>query len=278
MSYIVTPEILKQWMVEGDVVIVDVRADLFDSAHGIEAYRRNHIPGAVFLDLEKDLSGPVQEHGGNHPLPDLNHFADRLGSVGISAEHRVVVYDDRANMFAPRAWFLLKYIGLEKVYVLEGGYEAWLEEGYPVNAEIPDVVAMEFVPKVKEELIVSMEEVKHRPSSTLLIDSRSKARYLGDEEPLYHRAGHIPGAVNYFWEDVFTEKGEWRSPEQLERHFALLNKSDSIIVSCGSGVSACANLLALSELGYKDVKLYPGSFSDWISYEENDIHTKEDLD
>lgn len=273
MIYIISPETLKEWMEEDNVTIIDVRADLFDDNFGKNAYLEDHIPGAVFLDLANDLSGEVGKHGGNHPLPNVRAFAKKLGDIGISNHHRVVVYDDYANMFAPRAWFLMQYVGHKRVYVLEGGYHGWKHAGFTVTSEIPKVKAQTFIPEINDNLIVTMEEVKHRADDVILIDSRSRKRYLGIEEPLYKRAGHIPGAVNYFWEDVLREDGKWKSDEQLHKHFSKLNKQDSIIVSCGSGVSACANILALRRLGYENVKLYPGSFSDWISYEENEIET-----
>lgn len=278
MSYIISPEKLADWLDQTDenIVIVDVRADLHDKDYGSRKYEEDHLPGAYFLDLEKDLSGDVQEHGGNHPLPNGEFFAEKLAEIGISNEGKVVVYDDCVNMFAPRAWFLLRHVGVEKVYVLDGGYEGWKEVGFAVTAEIPIAERATFTPQVNKDEIVTIDDVKKRPENVTLIDSRANERYLGLEEPLYDKAGHIPGAVNYFWEDVIDEKQRWKNERLLNEHFKALSKDDTIIVSCGSGVSACANLLALRQVGYNNVKLYPGSFSDWISYEGNPIVTKAD--
>lgn len=278
MSYMISPEKLADWLEKSGekIVIVDVRADLHDKDYGARKYAEDHLPGAHFLDLEKDLSGEVQEHGGNHPLPKVETFAEKLAEIGINNETQVVVYDDCANMFAPRAWFLLRHVGVEKVYVLDGGYEAWKEAGFDVTADIPSAKRVPFIPQANKDEIVSMADVKNRPDNVTLIDSRAYERYLGWEEPLYNKAGHIPGAVNYFWEDVIDENQRWKNDRLLTEHFKALSKDDTIIVSCGSGVSACANLLALRQIGYNNVKLYPGSFSDWISYEDNPIETKAD--
>lgn len=276
MSYIISPDTLAGWLeqIDNDIVIIDVRADLIDKDYGARKYAKDHLPDAHFLDLERDLSGEVQEHGGNHPLPDVDVFAEKLEGIGVSNKTTVVVYDNRANMFAPRAWFLLRYVGIKKVYVLNGGYERWKEAGFVVTAEMPKAERATFSPQVNKNEIVSLHDVKNRSEAVTLIDSRAYERYLGLEEPLYDKAGHIPGAVHYFWEDVIDDKGCWKNEQQLRDHFNALSKDDSIIVSCGSGVSACANLLALRQVGYDNVKLYPGSFSDWISYENNPIVTK----
>src|SRR5699024_9947954 len=146
--------------------------------YGSRKYAEDHLPGAYFLDLEKDLSGDVQEHGGNHPLPHVEVFAEKLAEIGISNETKVVVYDDCVNMFAPRAWFLLRHVGVEKVYVLDGGYEGWKEAGFAVTAEIPVAGRATFIPQVNKDEIVSMDDVKKRPENVTLIDSRAYERYL----------------------------------------------------------------------------------------------------
>lgn len=277
MSYIVSSQRLASWIEECEnLVIIDVRADLYDENYGEEAYEQDHLPDARFLHLEKDLSGEVEEHGGNHPLPDLDSFAERLGEIGVSNDSTVVVYDNRSSMFAPRAWFLLRHVGLENVYVLDGGYEEWKEAGHSVTKEIPEIEQASFEARVNDAEIVAMEDVKNRPAHVTLIDSRARERYLGLEEPLYDRAGHIPGAVNYNWAHVLDENGRWKSEGELREHFKTLSKDELTIVSCGSGVSACANLLALRSIGYNNTKLYSGSFSDWISYEDNELETKDE--
>lgn len=277
MSFLLTPEQLKKRIQEKNIAIIDVRSNLQNPDIGLKAYKKAHIPGAHFLHMEKDLSGEVKEHGGNHPLPDVNVFAQKLGELGITTDSAVVVYDDANNMFAPRAWWVLRYFGINQTFVLNGGYAAWENAGYEVTSDIPEVEPTIFNPEVKEHKTVSMEDVRDRDiDKSVLIDSRAYERYIGKVEPLYKKAGHIPGAKNYFWQHVLDETMSWKSIDVLQEHFASLHDADEIIVSCGSGISACPNILALEMAGFKNVKLYPGSFSDWISYDENPIKTNEE--
>lgn len=278
MSFLVTETWLKKEMKkdrDDNLVIIDVRFDLNDPQFGRQAYLKDHILGAHFLDIDSDLSGEVGDHGGNHPLPEVSLLAKKLGNIGVNHETTVVIYDSANDMFAPRAWWLLHYMGHKKAYVLDGGYQAWIESENDITKDIPLSKPKKFTPQVNSQLVVDMNDVKVKISdkTALLIDSRARERYLGINEPLYKKAGHIPGAKNYFWGNVLADDGKWKSKEALKRHFASLTKVDEIIVSCGSGVSACPNILALKMLGFENVKLYPGSYSDWISYPENEIKT-----
>ncbi|WP_231889854.1 sulfurtransferase [Oceanobacillus sp. Castelsardo] len=280
MSFLMGIDELKERMVNktDSTVIVDVRFVLTEPDAGRKLYLNEHIPGAVYLDLNHDLASKAAKHGGAHPLPDMKLFAAKMGNIGIDDETTVVIYDEENDMFAARMWWLLHYLGHEKVYILEGGYKKWMEEGNQVTAEPPSLKKKQFVAKIRGNETVSMKEVKEKVENkkAILIDSRDKDRYLGIWEPLYSKAGHIPGAVNYFWKDIFNADGSWKNKEQLSNHFSSLPKDKEIIVSCGSGVSACPNIVALKSLGYKNIKLYPGSFSDWISYDENDIELDEE--
>lgn len=279
MSYIIDVKTAhNMWLKDKEkIVFIDVRFDLFDKNIGVDAYEQSHLPDAYYLHIEKDLSSEMKEHGGNHPLPDIETLTETLSKIGVTQDKTVVIYDKGNDMFAPRAWWLLHYLGHNSCFVLDGGFAKWIEEGYPVTSEAPPKKNTTFVPKIRKDLIVHIEEVKEKlkTESAHLIDSRSKERYLGKVEPLYHKAGHIPGAKNYFWSETLTENGLWKSVEELEKHFTKLHKEDEIIVSCGSGISACPNILALKMAGYENVKLYPGSFSDWISYDENEVETQE---
>ncbi len=281
MTYLISVNRLKNRLNNSlnNTVIIDARFELTKPDAGRKAYLKDHIPGAVYMDLEKDLSGKKEKHGGNHPLPDLDMLVNKLSNIGIDHETTVVVYDQRNEMYASRAWWLLHYLGHDKVYILEGGYQRWKEEGNPTTDAIPELYAKEFEAKLRQNQTVEMKEVKDKlaKQTAVVIDSRSKERYLGDVEPLYARAGHIPGATNYFWKDVLSKvDGKWKDKHELEQQFAGLSKDDEIIVSCGSGISACPNILALKSLGFTNVKLYPGSFSDWISYDENEVAIGED--
>ncbi|WP_087974456.1 sulfurtransferase [Oceanobacillus rekensis] len=262
---------------QNNTVIIDVRFQLDDQDAGRKLYLKDHLPGAVYMDLNKDLSGRVEKHGGGHPLPDLKLFTAKIGNIGIDNHTTVVIYDQGNEMFAARLWWLLETIGHEKVYILEGGYNGWVQAGNGVTDELTRLEAKEYHAKVQSKRIVGMLEVKEKlkTNAAVLIDSRARERYLGEWEPMYSKAGHIPGARNYYWKDVISDGGIWRKGEALQEHFSNLSKDDEIIVSCGSGVSACPNILALKAAGFSNVKLYPGSFSDWISYEENDVELEE---
>lgn len=279
MTNLISVDRLKKRLDNGqdNTVIVDTRFKLDDEDAGRKLYLESHLPGAVYLDLNRDLSSKAKKHGGSHPLPDFPTFIKKLGNIGIGTDTTVVIYDDGNDMFAARFWWLLEAVGHEKVYILEGGYKRWVEEGNEVTSEIPSLEPKEFHGEFNEDKIVDMKTVREKlATDAILIDSRSEERYLGDYEPLYSKAGHIPGSRNYPWQAVLSRDGNWTKGEDLKEHYADLGKEDEIIVSCGSGVSACVNVLALKASGYKDVLLYPGSFSDWISYDENEIKIGEE--
>lgn len=280
MSYIVSVDFLKEQLDKRskDMAVVDVRFELANPEAGKQAYEEGHIPQAVYLDLNKDLSGPVQKHGGAHPLPDPDTFAKKVSALGIGNDTKVYIYDQANEMYASRAWWVFYYMGHQHVYLVDGGFKAWTEAGYEVTTEVPQHAEKVFTPDVRTDEVVHMEDVKAKMQdrSAILIDSRDRSRYLGENEPMYHKAGHIPGAKNAFWKGVFDEDGSWKDPEQLEEHFASFPKNEEIIVSCGSGVSACPNIIGLKLAGYRNVKLYPGSFSDWISYQDNEVETKDE--
>lgn len=270
---IITVEELKNIQQSKDITIVDVRSHLTKPHYGKEQYDLGHIPGAFFLDMEEDLSSPEQEHGGRHPLPNIPELAKKIGKIGIDETRTVIFYDDGSGAFAARAWWILQELGHEDVRILEGGMQAWQDNGNDVTDVVPQASPVIFTPEAAYNHIVTMQEVKDRDKDkTVLIDSRSFDRYQGKVEPLYPKSGHIPGAKNYFWKDVLTSDNVWKDQTTLRKQFAGLEKADEIIVSCGSGISACPNIVALKRAGFTNVKLYPGSFSDWISYDNNDVH------
>lgn len=277
MSYIISSEWLNDHLNSDDTAIIDVRFQMDTPEAGYQTYEAGHIPHAIYLDLNQDLSGPAGKHGGQRPLPDIDTFAQKLGDNGIDQGKTIVIYDQGIGMFAARAWWLLHYMGHQSVYVLDGGFAAWTAAGYPVTDALPKPMATTFKPEILSDAAIHIETVKAKKDmpQTLLIDSRSYDRYLGKSEKLHDKAGHIPGAKNYFWKNVLNEDGTWKSREQLEAIFADVPKDTEVIVSCGSGVSACPNIIALKTVGFTNVKLYPGSFSDWISYPENELETTE---
>jgi thiosulfate/3-mercaptopyruvate sulfurtransferase len=274
LKSIVDKEWLRSRLGSSNLVLLDCRFSLANPCAGEEEYQLSHLPGAVYCHLEENLSGPVLEHGGRHPLPNLQSFSSFLENAGISNQTEVVAYDNGEGAFAARLWWLMKFIGHEDVYVLNGGFNNWEKEGYPIDSIVPEPLKASYEIRLQPERMASYEEVKgiveNGAPGTVLIDSREPKRYLGLEEPIDKVAGRIPGAINKFWNEGF-ENGEFKPlSEQLER-FTDVNNIDSIIVYCGSGVTAAPNYLVLEELGFKNLKLYVGSYSDWVSYVDNKI-------
>ena len=252
------------------VVIIDCRFSLADSESGQKQYQESHIPGAFYLDLNRDLASAVGKHGGRHPLPNMGELADKLSAIGInSSETLVVAYDDSRLAFAARLWWLLRYMGHSKVALLDGGFSAWKAAGYSVTNTLPQPREGKFVVQLQPDLVVDIETVKERKDlpGEVLIDSRESERYAGLREPIDPIAGHIPGAVNYPWQEVTDETGKVRSTSAQKQRWAQLETGAEIIVYCGSGVTACVNLLSLEIAGIPDAKLYVGSWSDWCSYQ-----------
>lgn len=201
MKNIVSMRWLLARMYEPDVVIADCRFLLGQPETGRQAYEAGHIPGEfVYLDLEKDLSAPVSSHGGRHPLPDPAVLASRLSKAGIGSNSRIVAYDDQGGMNASRLWWLLRYIGHEQVYIMDEGFSAWKNAKFPVTADVPVQIPASFEVNVQPAMLASVEDVQQASAngSAVLIDSRDARRYAGLEEPIDAKAGHIPGAVNYF--------------------------------------------------------------------------------
>ncbi|WP_054957002.1 sulfurtransferase [Paenibacillus dakarensis] len=281
MSHIVSQE----WLLdrigadESSLVLLDIRFSSGDPDYGQNAYRRGHLPGAIFIDLKKDLSASVQQHGGRSPLPELEQLAAFFGKLGIDRKQLVVIYDDDLRPEAARLWWILTYLGHEEAYILDGGYSRWEAAVLPVTTEIPvEPEPSSFEVRIRPELLADVNEVKAAlgRSGTVLVDSRDFKQYIGEEAPFDPAAGHIPGAIHAFWKDGIQGSGSLKPREEQLARFQSLQTDQEIIVYCGSGMSACPNVLALKEAGFTNVKLYAGSWSDWISYGENPIATGEE--
>lgn len=264
----------KQWLFENlnhpDIVIFDCRFSLANPQEGRQKYQTNHIPGSYYLDLNQDLSSKVLLHGGRHPLPNVEEFTSKLSTMGVNfGETFVVAYDNSRFAFASRLWWLLRYLGHYKVGVLDGGFNGWLTSNYPVTDILPEQRNGEFIPQLQTQMTVDRETLINRKDlpQTILIDSRDSDRYQGIREPIDKIAGHIPGAINYPWKQVTDSNGYFLPEEQQRKRWLQLENNQEIIVYCGSGVTACVNLLSLELAGINSGKLYPGSWSDWISYE-----------
>ena len=286
VRHIVSPEQLHSMWRNGEAAVVDCRFVMGQPQAGYDAYMMEHIPGAHYLDLEKDLSAPVQEdgRGGRHPLPPAEKLADKLTELGITNASTVVAYDEQGGAMASRLWWLLTYLGHDKVFVLDGGFAAWKEAGYPTVSSAEEPVIDEarksepFVPHVRHEMVVTAEDIIAKKGEiedgrVVLIDSREDARYRGITEPIDKKAGHIPGAKHWFWKANLDAEGRFRKVKEQMKRFEQLQDAEEVIVYCGSGVTACPNVLALQEIGFTNVKLYAGSWSDWISDDSRPVET-----
>jgi thiosulfate/3-mercaptopyruvate sulfurtransferase len=251
-------------------VIADCRFDLAARSKGLEDYLKAHIPGAVYAHLERDLAGPATGRDGRHPLPPPAILAATFSRWGIGSGVQVVAYDDDGGAMAARLWWTLRYLGHEAVAVLDGGIDAWRESGGPLRSGEERGREARFEASLQTGHRVTAADVLAGLTTQrdLLIDSRAVERYRGDEEPLDPVAGHIPGARNRPWRDNLTSDGRMRPPEALRREFAHLlagRPPAQAIVYCGSGVTACQNLLALEHAGLGGARLYAGSWSEWCS-------------
>jgi len=254
----------------GTVRVFDCGFDLADPDAGRRAYAAGHIPGARYLHLDEHLSAPAGS-GGRHPLPDPERFAAVLRAAGLRRGEQVVAYDAAGGAFAARLWWLLRWLGHEAAAVLDGGRQAWLAAGYPLETHVSEVPPGDFAPAPPDRSrVIDAAGVLANLATAerLVIDARSPDRFAGQPHPLDPVAGHIPGARNRFFKDNLAPDGRFRSPAELAADFAALLQGtppDRAILQCGSGVTACHNALAMEVAGLPGARLYPGSWSEWIS-------------
>jgi len=265
----ISPEALLADIDAPDLRVVDVRTSLVDREAGRRAYRAGHLPGAVFLDLDTDLSSPPGRHGGRHPLPDPGRAAAAFGAAGIGPGTRVVAYDDAAGMIAGRLWWLLRWLGHEAVQVLDGGIDAWLAAGGPLTTDLPRIAAAAFEPRPRDGVVVDRGWLlEHAGDPGVgVVDARAPERYRGEVEPIDPRGGHIPGAINRPFADNL-DGGRFRPLAELTDRYRDLRGAGTVVVYCGSGVSAAHDLMALEACGIAGARLYAGSWSDWVSYDD----------
>lgn len=247
--------------------LFDVRADLADPAEGRRRYDAGHLPGAVFVDLEADLTG--RSGPGRHPLPRPEEFSATARRIGISPSALVVAYDDVGGAWASRLWWMLKSMGHANVRVLDGGFPKWQAESRPITRAVPRPPGGDFPTVMEWRGIVDRAEVAAAEST--LIDARTPERFRGDREPIDQVAGHIPGAINLPYEDNLADDGTFLDTSKLAERFAGVGPAP--IVYCGSGVSACHNILALHVAGQDDALLYEGSWSDWSRQQHAPVAT-----
>ena len=248
--------------------ILDCRFDLARPAWGEQAYAEGHIPHALYAHLERDLSAPVTADTGRHPLPDAGQFAATLGRWGIDAKTRVVAYDQANGAYAARLWWMLRWLGHSSVRVLDGGYAAWQRAGLPIAAGREIRSAQVFMPQSGEIPVTTVElQDSLARQSVTLVDARAADRYAGRNETLDTVAGHVPGAINLPFAGNVDEQGRFRSPAELRERWsqALEGRApQDVVAMCGSGVTACHNLLAMEIAGLRGARLYAGSWSEWI--------------
>lgn len=252
------------------VVIVDCRTKLDDVRWGEREYASAHIPGAVYADLNRDLSGPKSGTNGRHPLPDPHALAQTFSRLGMTSGVQVVAYDQDNGIWASRLWWLLRWLGHDAVAVLDGGFKRWIAEGRPTTGGVEQRAPREFTGAPRAGMAVDVNAVAAHVGTDdwRLVDARAPERYRGETEPIDRTPGHIPGATNHFFQWNLDEQGLFRSPEQLRArlHESLGDvRADQIVCYCGSGVTACHNLLALEHAGLTGAKLYAGSWSEWSS-------------
>ena len=252
------------------LVIVDVRHDLSRPEHwGEEQYRAAHLPNARFVHLDRDLSAAKNGRNGRHPLPGREHAAALFGRLGIGADTQVVAYDQNAGMFAARLWWMLRWLGHVNAAVLDGGYDHWVRSGHAVDADDPAVAARTFTAHAGLPTASVQDVLDSLPThSRFIVDARAPERFRGEVEPLDPVAGHIPGAHNWPHARNTRPDGTFRPSAELAAGFAEFLgpvPPETVVHQCGSGVTACQNILAMMHAGYPATALFPGSWSEWVA-------------
>lgn len=257
---------------ERELVIIDCRFSLANPQSGNDAYQISHLPKAHYADLESDLSGVIDPgKTGRHPLPTIEACTALFRSWGINSESQVVAYDDMGGMIGSRLWWMLRWLGHERVAVLDGGWQAWAAAGYPTSGEVTEVSKGDFAPSPHPEYLAELKDIVSflETQDGIMIDSRASERYLGEVEPIDRIAGRIPGSVNSPHSKTQAADGFFGSEQDLNELFRPLLRGvapDKAIFYCGSGVTAARNLLAMDHIGLGMGKLYVGSWSEWITY------------
>lgn len=275
MSPLISPEELRD-AAPGSLVLLDCRS----GSKGRDAYAAGHLAGAQHVDLDRDLAGPPRQEardGGRHPLPDVHSFARFVGALGVDAESHVVLYDDAGGAnAAARAWWMLRAMGHTDVRVLDGGLRAALLAGLTSTTDAPSVRPRAPYPAEPSSWTLptvglATVDRARKDAEWRVLDVRAPFRYRGEREPFDPIAGHIPGALNFFYEEALGENGRFLAPDVLHELFDALFTGVApgrVVVHCGSGVTACHTLLALEHAGIRGAALYVGSWSEWCRHED----------
>ncbi|GAB6386928.1 sulfurtransferase [Stutzerimonas marianensis] len=278
LAQLLSAQALVERLTQPDLRILDCRFALDDPDQGARQYAEGHIPGAQYADLERDLSGPVIPGvTGRHPLPQAQALIARLRHWGLSNDSQIVLYDDGPGAFAARAWWLLAWLGKrDGVYLLDGGYKAWREADLPIDLQATMLPMGTFEGQPDDELTIDAEQIRAALGSgqQTLLDARALPRFLGEVEPIDPVAGHIPGAHCVPFTDNLDANGRFRTVAELKKRFGPYLAechAQPLVAYCGSGVTACHNLFALSLAGYPLARLYPGSWSEWITQPDRPV-------
>ena len=253
-------------------VIFDCRSHLTDHSAGLKAYQNGHIPNAIFCSLETDLSSPITQKTGRHPLPDFDEFIKKLSDWGVDNQTQIIAYDDVGGAFAVRLWWQLRTFGHDSVAVLDGGIPQWIKEEKPLNKELPEVTAKTFTAKCVKDTWLDTEQIESNleTKTFTILDARTPERYRGESEPIDTVAGRIPDSINRAFQLNLGEDGLFLKANELQKQFENIIKqtpkqsAKDIVHLCGSGVTACHNMLAMEIAGLTGSKLYAGSWSEWI--------------
>ncbi|MCL2296924.1 MAG: sulfurtransferase [Proteobacteria bacterium] len=249
--------------------IFDVRHDLADPSWGRRAYEASHVPRALFVSLDEDLSAPQNGKNGRHPLPTPTQCAERLARFGVTQGKQIVAYDQGSGMFAARLWWMLRWLGLDRCAVLDGGWAQWQAAGLPTSAAKETPQPANFAPQPQDFTVTADAVLANLSAPTMtLIDARPAPRFRGENETLDLVGGHIPGALNRPFTENLNADGAFKTAAQLRTEFTALLKDappSQIVHQCGSGVTACHNALAMEIAGLSSLRLYPGSWSEWCS-------------
>ena len=268
MAYktLVSAAVVAEHLQDNNWLIMDCRFDLSRPEAGLQSWQKSHIPGAVYVNLNEDMAGPHTTDSGRHPLPDPSVLANKLRGWGLNHDSQAVVYDDAHGAIAARMWWLLRWLGHDRTALLDGGFDHWLQSGYPGNQETGEARIGHFQERPDDTMWVDTSYIESmlENDNFALIDARHPDRYSGAKETIDPEGGHIPTAVNHFFmNNIDPDTACFLSAEKLrERHTALLRKTT--VHSCGSGVTACHNLLAMEIAGLPMSPLYVGSWSEWI--------------
>jgi len=277
---LIDPATLAAHLDDPNWIVIDCRFDLADPPKGEQLYLESHIPGARYAHLDRDLSGTKTGANGRHPLPIADDMRTRFGALGIGAGMQVVGYDADSGMYAARLWWMLRYMGHDAAAVLDGGFARWVREGFATRGGAETRAAAIFEGAPREGWRLSAADVLSGLGlpARVLVDARAEPRFRGDSETLDAKAGHIPGARNYFFQRNLAEDKTFRTTEDLRAGWLALlagTPPDQAVMYCGSGVTACHNLLALEHAGLHGARIYPGSWSEWSSDPARPIATGE---